>query len=118
MEYPPKKMALITSDYGINALSEHQLALITSGCAPLQTDMLVPQHSQHIVVTASLDSSVKLWDRKTMFDKDEAGEFTSKPIRRLHVHDRPVTGLLDLPHLDLVASWGQVSCSCRPLSVL
>ena len=31
-----KTMALITSDCGCNALPRHQMALITSGCAPLQ----------------------------------------------------------------------------------
>eukprot|EP01052_Picozoa_sp_SAG31_P005009 SAG31_NODE_214_length_20084_cov_2.644684_13_plen_1136_part_00 len=72
------------------------------------TDMLVPNHSQHILVTCSLDCTVKLWERKTFFGKDAAtGDFQTQPFRVIRAHDRPLTGLLDLPHLDLVASWGQ-----------
>ena len=31
---PSERMALITSDYGVDVLPAHQMALITSGCAP------------------------------------------------------------------------------------
>jgi WD40 repeat protein len=71
------------------------------------TDVMVPENSQHLLITCSLDASVKLWDRKSVFKKDERGGWLSGPLRRITTHDRPVTGLLDLPHLDLVVSWGQ-----------
>ena len=35
-DYPPNKTALTTSDHGIIALAARQMAVITSGCVPVQ----------------------------------------------------------------------------------
>ena len=64
------------------------------------TALLVPDGNLTTLVTASLDTSVKLWDRRTLWDADAA------PIRTIDAHSRPVTGLLDLPRLDMCLSFG------------
>lgn len=64
------------------------------------TALLVPDGNLTTLVTASLDTSVKLWDRRTVWDKG------APPIRIIEAHSRPVTGLLDLPKLDMCLSFG------------
>lgn len=64
------------------------------------TALLVPEGSLGTLVTSSLDTSVKLWDRRTMWDDGAV------PVRTVDVHTRPVTGLLDLPRLDMCLSFG------------
>ena len=64
------------------------------------TALLVPDGNLTTLVTASLDTSVKLWDRRTVWDEGAA------PIRTIDAHSRPVTGLLDLPRLDMCLSFG------------
>ena len=65
------------------------------------TALLVPDGSLTVLVTASLDTSIKLWDRKTVWNADAV------PMRVIESHSRPVTGLLDLPKLDMCLSFGQ-----------
>jgi WD40 repeat protein len=65
------------------------------------TDLLVPENNVQTLVTASLDCSVKLWERKEMF------KGVGPPKRVIKVHDRPVLGILDLPQLDMCLTFGQ-----------
>ena len=64
------------------------------------TGILVPESNNRTLVTVSLDCAVKLWDRRTMF-RDKI------PKRVIKAHDRPVTGILDLPRLDMCLTFGQ-----------
>ena len=43
-------MALITSDYAKDAIPEHQMALTTSGCAPLQWPTLYSDVARFMLV--------------------------------------------------------------------
>ena len=64
------------------------------------TALLVPDGNLTTLVTASLDTSVKLWDRRTVWNEG------ATPLRVIDAHSRPVTGLLDLPKLDMCLSFG------------
>ena len=62
--------------------------------------VLVPGSNLRLVVTCSLDCTIKVWDRKTIFKGEP-------PTRIVTAHDKPVIGMLDLPMLDMVLSYGQ-----------